>query len=79
MCGIPIITNVAYDIVNETGCGLIVEYDNVEDIKQTILKLRADRQLRQNLGKNGRRAFLEEYNWQIMERRLYNICDDLLK
>lgn len=79
MCGIPIITNVARDIVNETGCGLIVQYDNVDDIKQTILKLRDDRQLRQNLGKNGRRAFLEEYNWQIMERRLYNICEVLLK
>ena len=79
MCGISIITNIAHEIVNGIGCGLIVEYDSVENIKQTILKLRDDRQLRQNMGKNGRRAFLEEYSWQIMEQRLYKICEELLK
>jgi glycosyltransferase involved in cell wall biosynthesis len=79
MCGIPIITNVAQEIVNERECGLTVEYDNVDNIKQTILKLRDDVQLRQNLGENGRKAFLDYYNWQIMEQRLYKICDDLLK
>jgi glycosyltransferase involved in cell wall biosynthesis len=78
MCAIPIITNIAQEIVTETGCGLIVEYDNVDDIRQTILKLKDDRQLRQSLGENGRRSFLHQYNWHIMEQRLYKICDDLL-
>ena len=78
MCGIPIITNIAHEIVNETGCGLNVEYNNVEQIKETILKLRDDPQLRKTLGDNGRRAFLEKYNWGIMEQRLYKIYDKLL-
>jgi glycosyltransferase involved in cell wall biosynthesis len=78
-CGIPIITNVAHEIVNETGCGIIVEYDNVEQIKGTIIKLRDDPNLRKTLGENGRKAFLEKYNWKIMEKRLYDIYDNLLE
>ena len=79
MCGIPIITNVAHEIVNETGCGIIVEYDNVKQIKDTILKLRDDPNLRKRVGENGRKAFLEKYNWDIMEQRLYKIYEDLIK
>ena len=29
MCGVPIITNIATEIVNETQCGIIVDYDNI--------------------------------------------------
>jgi glycosyltransferase involved in cell wall biosynthesis len=79
MCGIPIITNVAHEIVNETGCGIIVEYDNVEQIKEAIITLRDNPELRKRLGTNGRNAFLEKYNWDIMEQRLYLIYEDLLK
>jgi len=78
MCGIPIITNVAHEIVNETGCGIIVEYDNLEQIKEAIINLRDHPELRMRLGANGRKAFLEKYNWSIMEERLYKIYDTLL-
>ena len=79
MCGVPIITNIAHEIVNETGCGIIVEYDNVGQLKETIIKLRDDPNLRKRLGENGRKAFLEKYNWDIMEQRLYKIYGYLIK
>jgi glycosyltransferase involved in cell wall biosynthesis len=78
MCRIPIITNVAHEIVNETGCGIIVAYDNKEQIKEAIITLRDNPELRKSLGANSRNAFLEKYNWKIMEQRLYKIYDDLL-
>jgi glycosyltransferase involved in cell wall biosynthesis len=78
MCGIPIITNVAHEIVNETGCGIIVAYDNKEQIKEAIITLRDNPELRKSLGANSRKAFLEKYNWTIMEEKLYKIYDDLL-
>jgi glycosyltransferase involved in cell wall biosynthesis len=77
MCGVPLITNLYHEIVQETACGIIVEYDNMEQIKRTIMKLRADPDLRKKIGENGRRAFLEKYNWKIMEHRLYNIYECL--
>jgi glycosyltransferase involved in cell wall biosynthesis len=78
MCGVPIITNVATDIVNETQCGMIVDYDNLDQIKQTIIDLRDNPELRKKLGDNGRNAFLQKYNWNAMEEKLYKIYEQLL-
>jgi glycosyltransferase involved in cell wall biosynthesis len=78
MCGVPIITNVATDIVNETQCGIIVDYDNLDQIKQTIIDLRDNPELRKKLGDNGRNAFLQKYNWNAMEEKLYKIYEQLL-
>jgi glycosyltransferase involved in cell wall biosynthesis len=79
MCGVPVITNIAHEIVNDTGCGIIVEYDNVEQIKEAIITLRDNPQTRRRLGVNGRKAFLEKYNWNRMEQKLYEIYNSLMK
>ncbi len=79
MCGIPLITNVASKVVNETGSGIIVEYNNVEQIKEAIVKLRDDSKLRRRLGLNARKAFLNKYSWSKMEHELFTICDSLLQ
>jgi glycosyltransferase involved in cell wall biosynthesis len=78
MFGVPVITNVAQQIINETDCGVIVKYDNTEQIKRAIITLRDNSELRKRLGSNGRKAFLEKYNWNLMEQRLYKVYDSLL-
>ena len=78
MCGLPIITNISHDLVNDTKCGLIVEYDNVEQIKQSIVTLRDNLELRRLCGTNGRKAYIEKYNWTKMEEKLYKTYEVLL-
>jgi glycosyltransferase involved in cell wall biosynthesis len=78
MCGVPIISNVACELIKEVGCGIIVNYGDLNQIKSAITSLRDNPDLRKTLGANGRKAFLEKYNWNIMERKLYAIYDDLL-
>ena len=78
MCGVPIITNIAQPLVKETNCGIIVEYDNLTQIKAAIVSMRDDINLRRALGKNGRKAFLAKYNWTYMEQKLLKIYSDLL-
>jgi glycosyltransferase involved in cell wall biosynthesis len=78
MCGIPVITNVLPEFVNEIGFGIIVEYGNIDQIRSAITRLRDDPELRKRLGNNGRKAFLEKYNWGIMEKKLYDVYDYLL-
>jgi glycosyltransferase involved in cell wall biosynthesis len=78
MCGVPLITNVATEIVNETQCGIVVDYNNIDQIKQVIINLRDDPKLRKRLGDNGRRAFLQKYNWNAMEEKLYKVYEDIL-
>jgi glycosyltransferase involved in cell wall biosynthesis len=78
MCRTPIVTNIAQEIVNESDCGIVVEYDNVKQIKEAIITLKDNLQLCKRLGDNGRRAFVEKYNWSRMEQKLYAIYDSLL-
>jgi len=78
MCSTPVVTNVAEEIVKETSCGIVAEYDNVNQIKEAIITLRDNPQLCKKLGDNGRKAFLEKYNWSKMEQKLYKIYESLL-
>jgi len=77
MCGIPLITNMEVNLVNDVGCGITVEY-NIEAVRDAIIKLRDDSELRARLGNNGRKAFVEKYNWDRMEEKLYQIYSNLL-
>jgi len=78
MCGIPLITNMEANLVKEADCGIIVEY-NVDHVRDAIIKLRDDSELRNRLGNNGRKAFVERYNWDRMEKKLYQIYGNLLR
>ena len=78
MCGLPIITNMETKLVNEVGCGIIVDYDDIDQIKAAVIRLRDNIELRRTLGNNGRRAFLQKYNWTRMEEQLHRIYEDLL-
>lgn len=79
MCGIPLITNVALELTDEIGCGIKVEHNDLNQIRSAIISLRDNGEMRKTLGTNGRRAFEEKYNWGIMEKKLYQIYDGLLK
>ena len=79
MCGLPVITNIAHEIINETECGVLVQYESTKQIRQAIISLRDNPELRTRLGNNGRRAYLEKYNWKSMEKKLFKTYDTLLR
>lgn len=82
MCAKPIIINegvTACEIVTEEKCGLIVPYGDVTAIKEAILSLKNDPELRRVLGENGRKAYENRYSWDIMRGRLINIYDEVIK
>ena len=80
MCGIPVITNMEKELVNdEVVCGITVDYDDINQIKSAISYLKDDTELRKKLGDNGRKAFEKKYNWTNMEEKLYKIYGNLLQ
>jgi glycosyltransferase involved in cell wall biosynthesis len=78
MCGIPLITNMEQELVDKVSCGIIVEYNDINQIKEAIILLRDNLELRKMMGQNGRKAFEEKYNWNRMEQKLYEIYSSLL-
>ncbi|HIE16940.1 MAG TPA: glycosyltransferase, partial [Dehalococcoidia bacterium] len=75
VCGRPIIcTKGTYsgDFVEQEEIGLAVEC-NVEALKEAIIRLRDDPELRERLGRNALRAAISRYNWQNQEKRLLEL------
>ena len=82
MCGKPIIVNegvATADKVREEKCGLVVPYGDCEALKEAVLLLKNNPELRKELGENGRRAYETKYNWKIMEKRLLDLYASLEK
>jgi glycosyltransferase involved in cell wall biosynthesis len=80
MCGKPILVNKGTstaDKVSKENCGLVVDANNLEEIKAAIIKLRDNPERCEMLGVNGRKAYEEQYSWDIMERRLVDIYREL--
>lgn len=74
--GLPIICT-DYDlwkeIVLKYDCGICVEPNNSKQIEDAILSLINNKEKAYQMGKNGRKAILFEYNWSSQERKYINI------
>jgi len=80
MCAKPIIINKetsAAKIVEKENCGLIVPYGDVNAIKNAIKLMKENCELRLQLGRNGRTAYKNRYNWRLMVRKLIHIYDQI--
>jgi glycosyltransferase involved in cell wall biosynthesis len=64
--------------VSTVDYGIIVEYNDKPEIKNSILRLRDNPDLRSRLGKNARRAFLDKSNWKNVEKELFLLYKDSL-
>ena len=60
-------------LVDETRCGLIFEDLNVDDLSEKIKTLYHHPEMREELGRNGRKAVIEKYNVEIAGKELENL------
>jgi len=74
-----IISNYFYaEKVNDKyNCFVLVNPDNIEEIAKAIVYLLDNPGIAEEMGQNGRRAVLEEYNWSMEEKKLLCIYEDL--
>ena len=57
-------------IIAEGRDGLLVEYGNVRELAQAILRLLADNALRSQMGAEGRKKVLANYTWDIVAAKV---------
>lgn len=65
-------------IVEGNKCGICVDPTNPETIAGAIKYLYDNSEIRKEMGKNGRRAVLEKYNWEKEGEKLLDIYSRLL-
>ncbi len=61
------------DAVVDGENGLLVNPDNIEEIKDAILRLMNDNELRSGLGKKGRERAVSEFSWPKLIQDMYKI------
>lgn len=80
--GIPVIASdfpLWREIVEGTGCGLLVDPLNPEEIAKAILWLLQHPDEAQAMGERGREAVLTKYNWSIEEKKLLEMYRELTR
>jgi len=80
MCGRPILANKGTSTakkVLEEQCGIVVDANSIEEIKNAIMMLRDNPKMCDELGANSRIAYEERYSWAIMEQKLLNLFREL--
>ena len=79
--GIPVIAS-NFDlwetILVENKCGLVVEPKDTDEMKKTIEFLIENPELAAEMGKNGRKAVLEKFNWTNEEQKLLSIYKQVI-
>lgn len=80
--GIPVIASdfpLWREIVNDTGCGLLVDPLNPVEIAQAIEFLLTHPREAEEMGRRGQKAIREKYNWDIEARKLVNFYRQLMQ
>jgi len=66
------------DIVEREKCGITVDSGSTEQIGKAIVRLKENPELCRQLGQNGRKAYEQKYNREIMEQRLLELYHKML-
>ncbi|MGI6635199.1 MAG: glycosyltransferase family 4 protein [Christensenellales bacterium] len=79
--GIPVIISdlkLWSEIIQRYHCGIIVKSGDVEGFKKAVNTLMTDRSTAKQMGKNGKRAVEQEYNWASQEKTLIEVYSKIL-
>ena len=64
-------------VIDKYKCGICVKPDDVTQIAQAIETLRDNPSLAEQMGRNGRKAVEQEFNWASQEKKLLELYSDL--
>jgi len=79
--GVPVIASnfsLWREIVEGAGCGLLVNPLKPKEIADAVIYILENPEEAQEMGKNGRRAVKERYNWGMEEKKLLGLYEVLL-
>ena len=82
MAGLPVICTdfqIWSEMVEKYHCGICISPGNADEIASAILYLLDHPEEARRMGENGRRAVKEEFNWDVEEKKLLALYEDIFK
>lgn len=80
-CGLPVVISNRVNIwreVSDAGAGIVTDCDS-HQVAEAILRLLDDRNLREEMGKRGKRLVEEKYTWQKVARQMIEVYEQVLE
>lgn len=81
LAGIPVIAPAfaeqVAEIITEVDCGILLDPSSPQQVAAALERLVNDEEERKRLGRNGRRAVLERYNWEAEAEKLIGMYQEL--
>lgn len=81
-CGKPVVGSDIEgvgDILKETHAGFAVAPEDTGEFVQAVVRLARDKELREEMGRNGRRHVLDKLSWETTAARLLQEYEDIRK
>lgn len=80
-CRTPVVVTTAGSLkeVVTPDCGMLVPPRDPAALKDAILKLLADKKLRQKMGENGRKRAVENFSWPVAARNTLEVYKDVIE
>ncbi len=81
LAGLPVICSdfkAWRDVVEKEGCGICVDPQNEKQVGEAVSFLLENPSEAFELGRRGKRAVWERYNWHIEERKLLGLYDSII-
>lgn len=66
------------EVVENGVSGILIENENSEDLKNSLIKLIENKDIRENMGKNGRRIYEEKFTAEIMANKFIDYYKNIL-
>lgn len=77
-CGIPVISNLPLGaLILEEKCGIIVKFEDEEELYRKTLFLLRNKKIRRTLGERGKKAILLKYNWQLESEKIKTVFQNM--
>lgn len=67
------------EVVSDGVSGILIEDENSEDLKNALIKLIENKDIRESMGKNGRRIYEEKFTAEIMANKFIDCYKNILK
>lgn len=66
-------------IIDKYNCGICVNPYSEAEIKKAVEYLKDNSKIREEMGNNGKKAVLEEFNWNTQEKELFKMYEEAEK
>ncbi|RXA19706.1 glycosyltransferase family 1 protein [Methanosarcina sp. MSH10X1] len=80
-CGKPIVASSipgVQDLIESSGGGISVAPEDPEELAAAIVRLLSNKEIRDSMGKKGRRYVVENHSWDGVSRKILEICKDII-